>query len=58
MTVLRTLNVDEILGRKESGELKRRLRGRDLIGFASASSSAPGSSPSPAWKRRTTPGRR
>jgi amino acid permease len=33
MGVLRTLNVDEILARQESGELKRRLRGRDLIGF-------------------------
>ncbi len=29
----RTLNVDEVLERQDSGELKRRLRGRDLIGF-------------------------
>jgi APA family basic amino acid/polyamine antiporter len=27
------LNVDEVLKRQDSGELKRRLRGRDLIGF-------------------------
>ncbi|GAA4527355.1 amino acid permease [Amycolatopsis samaneae] len=33
MGVRRTLDVDEVLGRQESGELKRRLRGRDLIGF-------------------------
>lgn len=29
----RTLDVDEVLKRQDSGELKRRLRGRDLIGF-------------------------
>ncbi|GAB3375160.1 APC family permease [Amycolatopsis echigonensis] len=29
----RTLDVDEVLKRQESGELKRRLRGRDLVGF-------------------------
>src|SRR3954452_5826755 len=29
----RTLNVDEVLDRQDSGELKRRLRGRDLVGF-------------------------
>ncbi|MFD9889174.1 amino acid permease [Amycolatopsis sp. NPDC059027] len=33
MSVRRTLDVDEVLGRQDSGELKRRLRGRDLIGF-------------------------
>jgi APA family basic amino acid/polyamine antiporter len=33
MGVFRTLNVDEILDRQNSGELKRTLRGRDLIGF-------------------------
>ena len=27
----RTLNVDEVLERQDAGELKRRLRGRDLI---------------------------
>jgi len=29
----RTLDVDEVLKRQDSGELKRRLKGRDLIGF-------------------------
>ncbi len=29
----RTLDVDEVLKRQDSGELKRRLHGRDLIGF-------------------------
>ncbi|SFI19590.1 basic amino acid/polyamine antiporter, APA family [Amycolatopsis regifaucium] len=29
----RTLDVDEVLQRQDSSELKRRLRGRDLIGF-------------------------
>ncbi|TVT31316.1 amino acid permease [Amycolatopsis rhizosphaerae] len=29
----RTLDVDDILARQESGELRRHLRGRDLIGF-------------------------
>src|SRR5438067_11025841 len=33
MGVRRTLNVDEVLARQDSGELKRRLRGRDLVGF-------------------------
>jgi basic amino acid/polyamine antiporter, APA family len=33
MGVRRTLDVDEVLKRQDSGELKRRLRGRDLIGF-------------------------
>jgi APA family basic amino acid/polyamine antiporter len=33
MGVLRTINVDEVLERQESGALKRRLRGRDLVGF-------------------------
>ncbi|WP_344418916.1 APC family permease [Amycolatopsis minnesotensis] len=33
MGVTRTLNVDDVLKRQTSGELKRRLRGRDLIGF-------------------------
>ncbi|MBB4684798.1 APC family permease [Amycolatopsis jiangsuensis] len=33
MGVRRTVNVDEVLQRQESGELKRRLKGRDLIGF-------------------------
>ncbi|ASR35463.1 amino acid permease [Prauserella marina] len=31
--MFRTLNVDEVLKRQETGELKRRLRGRDLVGF-------------------------
>jgi APA family basic amino acid/polyamine antiporter len=33
MGITRTLDVDEILARQESGELKRHLRGRDLVGF-------------------------
>ncbi|GHF64836.1 APA family basic amino acid/polyamine antiporter [Amycolatopsis bartoniae] len=33
MGITRTLNVDDILARQDSGELKRRLRGRDLVGF-------------------------
>src|SRR3569833_2351459 len=33
MGVRRTLNVDDVLKRQDSGELKRRLRGRDLVGF-------------------------
>ncbi|MEC3974705.1 APC family permease [Amycolatopsis sp. H20-H5] len=33
MGVRRTLDVDEVLKRQDSGELKRSLRGRDLIGF-------------------------
>jgi APA family basic amino acid/polyamine antiporter len=33
MGVLRTLDVDEVLKRQDSGDLKRTLRGRDLIGF-------------------------
>ncbi|MEV4597472.1 amino acid permease [Amycolatopsis sp. NPDC049253] len=33
MGVRRTLDVDEVLKRQDSGELKRRLRGRDLVGF-------------------------
>ncbi|HEY2063985.1 APC family permease [Amycolatopsis sp. NBC_01480] len=33
MGVRRTLDVDEVLKRQDSGELKRRLKGRDLIGF-------------------------
>jgi APA family basic amino acid/polyamine antiporter len=33
MGVLRTLDVDEILKRQDSGDLKRRLGGKDLIGF-------------------------
>ncbi|HVV10068.1 amino acid permease [Amycolatopsis sp.] len=33
MGITRTLDVDEILARGESGTLKRRLRGRDLVGF-------------------------
>lgn len=33
MGVLRTIDVDEVLERQDSGALKRRLRGRDLVGF-------------------------
>jgi basic amino acid/polyamine antiporter, APA family len=33
MGITRKLDVNEVLARQESGELKRRLRGRDLIGF-------------------------
>ncbi|MDQ0380203.1 amino acid permease [Amycolatopsis thermophila] len=33
MGITRTLDVNEILARQESGELKRRLRARDLVGF-------------------------
>jgi APA family basic amino acid/polyamine antiporter len=33
MGVLRTLDVDEILKRQDAGDLKRRLGGKDLIGF-------------------------
>ncbi|WP_158883014.1 amino acid permease [Amycolatopsis anabasis] len=33
MGILRTLDVDEVLERQDSSELKRRLRGRDLVGF-------------------------
>ncbi|GAB2767296.1 amino acid permease [Amycolatopsis magusensis] len=30
---MRTMDVDTVLQRQESGDLKRRLRGRDLVGF-------------------------
>lgn len=33
MGIARTLDVDDILARQDSGELKRHLRGRDLVGF-------------------------
>ncbi|GAB3577027.1 amino acid permease [Amycolatopsis endophytica] len=33
MGITRTLDVNEVLARQESGELKRRLRARDLVGF-------------------------
>ncbi|MBN6033898.1 APC family permease [Amycolatopsis sp. 195334CR] len=33
MGIMRTLDVDTVLARQESGDLKRRLRGRDLVGF-------------------------
>ncbi|OZM74596.1 amino acid permease [Amycolatopsis antarctica] len=33
MGITRTLNVDEVLKRQDSGDLKRRLSSRDLIGF-------------------------
>jgi len=33
MGITRTLDVDEVLSRQESGSLKRRLRARDLVGF-------------------------
>ncbi|WP_208026122.1 amino acid permease [Amycolatopsis acidicola] len=33
MGITRTIDVDDILARGENGTLKRRLRGRDLIGF-------------------------
>lgn len=33
MGIMRTMDVDTVLQRQESGDLKRRLRGRDLVGF-------------------------
>ncbi|MGC7098616.1 amino acid permease [Amycolatopsis lurida] len=33
MGIMRTMDVDTVLARQESGDLKRRLRGRDLVGF-------------------------
>ncbi|QFU86951.1 amino acid permease [Amycolatopsis sp. YIM 10] len=33
MGIMRTLDVDTVLARQETGDLKRRLRGRDLVGF-------------------------
>ncbi|NKQ53983.1 amino acid permease [Amycolatopsis sp. K13G38] len=33
MGIMRKLDVDEVLARQDSGELKRRLRARDLVGF-------------------------
>lgn len=33
MPILRKLNIDDVLARHESAELKQQLRGRDLIGF-------------------------
>jgi APA family basic amino acid/polyamine antiporter len=33
MGITRTLDVNEVLARQENGELKRRLRARDLVGF-------------------------
>jgi APA family basic amino acid/polyamine antiporter len=33
MGITRTLNVDHVLARQESSDLKRTLRGRDLVGF-------------------------
>ncbi|NIH88172.1 amino acid permease [Amycolatopsis granulosa] len=33
MGITRTLDVNDILARQESGDLKRRLRARDLVGF-------------------------
>ncbi|MBK1788728.1 amino acid permease [Prauserella cavernicola] len=33
MGIFRTLNVDDVLQRQESGDLKRRLKSRDLVGF-------------------------
>ncbi|PXY32974.1 amino acid permease [Prauserella coralliicola] len=33
MGIFRTLNVDDVLQRQETSELKRRLKGRDLVGF-------------------------
>ncbi|HWD04863.1 MAG TPA: amino acid permease [Amycolatopsis sp.] len=33
MGARRTLDVDDVLKRQDSGELKRRLKGRDLVGF-------------------------
>ncbi|RZQ60120.1 amino acid permease [Amycolatopsis suaedae] len=33
MGITRTMDVDTVLKRQESGDLKRRLRGRDLVGF-------------------------
>src|SRR5919197_5472909 len=33
MGITRTLDVDHVLARQESGGLKRTLRGRDLVGF-------------------------
>jgi APA family basic amino acid/polyamine antiporter len=33
MGVFRTIDVDEVLDRQDGGALKRRLRGRDLVGF-------------------------
>ncbi|AXB44647.1 amino acid permease [Amycolatopsis albispora] len=33
MGIMRTMDVDTVLKRQETGDLKRRLRGRDLVGF-------------------------
>jgi basic amino acid/polyamine antiporter, APA family len=33
MSILRTMDVDTVLARQQDGDLKRRLRGRDLVGF-------------------------